>query len=128
MFILPFIHHIRTVNHMQVSIFRFLVLGGNALWKEDDSHDLEADVLHPNDIFLSGVPIKMGTTYLCPVDTLKTNLSDFYQWTEIQQGAPVFCWRTFYVVGDSFPDESLGHHRYQELFHCIGHLNAPRIY
>jgi len=87
---------------MQVTIFQLLTIGGTTLWKEDDSLDLEADILSPNGIYLHGPVIRQKELYLCPVDVKKTQLTDFYQWTELSSDdTETFCWRTVYVTGES---------------------------
>jgi hypothetical protein len=34
------------------------------------------------------------------VDTNKTDMNDFYQWSEVPKNSDIFCWRTFYTFGD----------------------------
>lgn len=71
-------------------------------WKEDDSLKLEEDILHPNGIYLQGPPIQHNDLYLCPIDPLRTNLADFYQWKELDIcDSETFCWRTMYLTGES---------------------------
>ena len=114
---------------MQITIFQLLTIGGTLLWKEDDSLQLEEDILHPNGIYLQGSLIKHNHIYLCPVDATQTNLSDFYQWKELEQGdTETFCWRTIYLAGESksyrgwlpIPSkETLGQHTIQEVLDMI---------
>lgn len=114
---------------MQVSIFQLLTIGGTLPWKEDDTLQLEDDILHPNGIYLQSSPIKRNNVYLCPVDSVKTNLNDFYQWKEIEHGDnETFCWRTIYLTGElnsyrgwlPIPaKEMLGSHTIQELVDMI---------
>jgi hypothetical protein len=114
---------------MQITMFQIVTIGGTILWKEDSELELESDVLHPNGIYLQGPPIQRGDFYLCPVDPYKTNLSDFYQWTEISpDDTETFCWRTFYITGESknyrswlpIPSkETLGTHSVQEIIDMI---------
>jgi hypothetical protein len=129
MFIIPFIHRVKHIQPMQISTFQILTIGGILPWKEDDSMDLERDILEPNGIYLDGVPIKYKNAYLCPIDTEKTNMNDFYKWSEISvDDTETFCWRTFYVTGEKSdycgwlpipPHEMLGPHQYKELFDII---------
>jgi hypothetical protein len=102
MIIIPFIHKVKQFPPMQITMFQIITIGGTMLWKEDSELELESDVLHPNGIYLQSPPIQQGDFYLCPVDPEKTNLSDFYQWTEISpDDTETFCWRTFYITGES---------------------------
>ena len=119
---------------MQISIFQLLTIGGTLPWKEDDSLKINEEILSPNGIYLQNVPIRYKHAYLCPVDTNKTTLTDFYQWTELSPtDTETFCWRTFYITGVAkdyrgwlpIPStEMLGEYSYQELFDCI-HRSSP---
>jgi hypothetical protein len=100
MIIIPFTHRIKTVSNITIHIFRILTIGGTTLWKETDSLRLEQDILHPNGIYLDGAPIQWNNAYLCRVDTNKTDMNDFYQWSEVPKNSDIFCWRTFYTFGD----------------------------
>jgi len=123
MLILPFIHkHTATPP---ISIFQFLVIGRSTLWSEDDGLSLD-DILHPNGIYLSGPPIPLGETLLCPVDIQNTNVSDFYRWEEqTNPDEPTFSWKTIYVPnGLRIPSEQIGPHTYKEIIETIGHLNV----
>lgn len=119
---------------MQISLFQLLTVGGLP-WKEDDSLHLNEDILHPNGIYLEGDPIRYKQTYLCPVDPIRTHLTDFYQWSEVSlTDTETFCWRTFYITGEAkdyrgwlpIPStERLGEYSYQELFDTI-HQSSKR--
>ena len=101
MIIVPFIHKVKQIAGMQLSIFQLLTIGGTLPWEEEDTLKLEEDILHPNGIYLASKPIKQNDLYLCPVDPVKTNLSDFYQWKEVETNdVETFCWRTIYVTGE----------------------------
>lgn len=100
MFIIPFIHKTKQVNAMTIHCIQVLTIGGKTLWKENPSLTLEADILEPNGIYLNKTPIKWKDAYFCSVDTSKTDMNDFYEWTEIPKQSDMFCWRTFYTFGD----------------------------
>ena len=129
MFIIPFIHRTKQHSNMTIHIFQILTIGGTTLWKENPTASLEVDILHPNGIYLQGPPIQRNEMYLCPIDPIKTNLTDFYQWNEIQKDdTETFCWRTVYVTGETnnyrgwlpIPKtETLGAHSFQEIFDII---------
>ena len=114
---------------MQITMFQLLTIGGTLPRKEDSSLRLEEDILHPNGIYLQGQPIQRNDMYLCPIDPIKTNLSDFYQWNELSQNdTETFCWRTIYVTGEPnnyrgwlpIPKtETLGQYSLQEIFDII---------
>ena len=100
MFIIPFIHKTKQVHAMTIHTFQILTVGGAALWKENASLAVEADILHPNGIYLDKKPFQWKDVYFCSVDTSKTDMNDFYQWTEISKESDMFCWRTFYTFGN----------------------------
>jgi hypothetical protein len=104
MLIVPFIHNILHKNNIQVNIIKILTIGGRYIWEEDDSIDLDTDILNSNDIYRKGQIIKLGNNLqLCEVDTIKTNIQDFYKWEELTiEDIDTFCWRTFiYLTGNS---------------------------
>ena len=86
---------------MTIHVIQILTIGGSTLWKESSSLSLEADILHPNGIYLNTKPILWNDIYFCSVDTTKTEMNDFYEWTEIPKQSDMFCWRTFYTFGDN---------------------------
>jgi len=100
MFIIPFIHKTKQVHTMTIHTIQVLTVGGNTLWKEDASFAVEADILHPNGIYLDKKPFQWKDVYFCSVDTSKTDMNDFYQWAEIPKQSDMFCWRTFYTFGN----------------------------
>ena len=106
MFIIPFIHKTKQVNVMTIHTFQILTVGGNTLWKENPSFAVEADILHPNGIYLDKKPFQWNDVYFCSVDTEKTDMNDFYEWTEIPKQSDMFCWRTFYTFGDKIPNDT----------------------
>jgi len=126
MFIVPFIHKHSIVNNIYINVFCVLTVGGNEVWKEDDSATI-TDILTVNGVFTVVPPIKLGDTYFCKVDVDKTNMDDFYKWEEIQDNE-TFCWRTFYAFGQKedysnwlpIPDnEYLGKYSYKNLLHIL---------
>jgi len=100
MFIIPFIHKTKQVNTMTIHTIQVLTVGGTTLWKENPSLALEADILHPNGIYLDKKPFQWNDVHFCSVDTNKTDMNDFYQWSEIPKQSDIFCWRTFYTFGN----------------------------
>jgi len=128
MWIVPFIYKKIRINHVTITTFQILTVGGKELWLEDDSLDIH-DILTPNGIYMDGAPIQFENTFLCQVNTVKTNISDFYKWEEIKiEDSDTFCWRTFYTFGetDNYTSwlpiplhESIGKYSCKELLHII---------
>jgi len=100
MFIVPFIHKVTTHNDINVNVIQILTVGGKNLWEENNSLNIDTDILAPNDIYRTGKITKLGKkVQLCEVDTQKTNINDFYKWEEIDvNDRETFCWRTFIVL------------------------------
>lgn len=128
MFIIPFIHKTKQLNAITIHVIHVLTIGGTTLWKESPTLSLEKDILHPNGIYLKGKPIPWKDVYFCSVDTEKTEMNDFYQWTELPKENDLFCWRTFYTFGDKSKCDSwlpvpsqLEPYSCQDLFHIICH-------
>lgn len=123
---------------MIITVFQILTVGGKELWVEDDSLDIENDILVPNGIYLCSppTPLQQQGIFLCNVDTVKTNIADFYKWEEIQPNdSETFCWRTCYSFGEKnnycnwlpIPiNEYIGKYTHKELLHMIHtSLNNP---
>jgi len=126
MFILPFLHKQTMVGSMQLTTLQLLTIGRHSLWAEESELDLETDILHPNGIYLSGPPLALGDTWLCPVDASRTHMDDFYRWEERAESEEVFVWKTVYLLGTAAqptsglsPQERLGPHRYEEIMERI---------
>lgn len=100
MFIVPFIHKVTTHNDINVNVIKLLTVGGKNLWEENESLNIDSDILGPNDIYRIGKVIKLGKkVQLCKVDTNKTNINDFYKWEELDvNDRDTFCWRTFIIL------------------------------
>jgi len=123
MFIIPFLRKKVSLGPTQITVIQMLLVGGTTLWEEEDSLELQ-EILGPNGICVIGPPTIHGKMVFCPVDPLKTNLSDFYQWSEIsKEDHETICWRTYYLVGEKnayrswlpLPKEKLGQYTCQEV-------------
>lgn len=100
MWIIPYTRTSFQQTNRSVTTFQILTVGGTALWQEDNSLNVIQDVLEPNGLILSGKPVKWKDAWLCPIDSSKTSMSDFYQWKELPlEDRETFCWRTFYLMG-----------------------------
>lgn len=100
MFIVPFIHKkMSDNNQFNIHIITILTVGGKELWEEDDSLDIDNDILIPNDIYRKNDIIVDNTLRLCEVDSNKTAVDDFYKWSEINiNDRDRFCWRSFVIL------------------------------
>lgn len=84
----------------------FMGQNGKAIWETDKSIVPPKDVidmyLHPNDIHGTHMPTSRKDVFLYKVDKTKTNISDFYTWSDMLSG--VECgseiWRPFFWVGN----------------------------
>lgn len=126
MFIIPYIHNHKKLSNTIVNIFTILTIGGKYVWEEDNSLDIEGEILHPNGIYLKNKPTKYNNIILCNVDTTKTDINDFYKWNEIDKDDNnTFCWKTIYTFNGNNEDikwwlpipkeEKLGQYTYNEL-------------
>jgi hypothetical protein len=98
MLILPFTHNIHNTNNLNVNTIKFFTIGGKLIWEEENSLHIDKDILNPNDIYRKSKPIKFDKKLkLCEVNDIKTNISDFYKWEEINlEDSDTFCWKTYY--------------------------------
>ena len=125
MLILPFTHNVINQNSIQIHTIKVLTIGGLKIWEEDNSLDLDKDILNPNDIYRKGTTIKFDKQLqICEVNTEKTKINDFYKWDEIAiEDKETFCWRIYaYITGngsvnwlDIPTSEMLGNYKVKEL-------------
>jgi len=85
---------------MSVHAIDILLLGGKGLWEEDNSLNIDTDILNPNDLYRKGslITLESGTKkiILCEVDTEKTKMNEFYRWKDLDiHDEDTFCWRTY---------------------------------
>lgn len=131
MLILPYIHNIIKKNNIQVNIIKLFTVGGKQLWEEDNTLNIDNDILNSNDIYRKGSILTIDKKiHLCEIDTEKTKILDFYKWEEIEQdNTDIFCWRTYiYLVGytgvswlDIPESERLGSYSVKEIIKMILH-------
>lgn len=129
MLILPFTHKSVVQNNFEVNIINILTVGGKNIWKEDDTLNIDDDILNPSDIYRKGNIITYKKKLqLCEVDDEKTNIKDFYNWKELDiTDSDTFCWRTlYYFTGfnklcwlETPNSEKLGNYTIQELIKII---------
>lgn len=102
MFIVPFIHKITQEPNLAIHSITLLTVGGKHLWEENNSLNIDEDILNPNDIWRKGTVLTPDKVLkLCEVDTDKTITTDFYKWNEISiNDEETFCWRSYiYLLG-----------------------------
>jgi hypothetical protein len=122
MFIIPYTQKQVIINHIRITVYQILTVGGTNLWEEDDAYEVE-NILTLNEIYVKSSPTAINGMWLCPVDITKMKMEEYYQWTETEQDSTLFCWRTFYIFDDQIPlflqDDRIGPFSYQDLFDRI---------
>lgn len=123
MIILPYIHKTNTVNRIVVHSYTILTIGGVQLWEESTIESI-VDLLEANDLYADSIQ-KYNDIYLCSIDLQKTNIAEFYKWSEITEtDTETFCWRTLFTFGEKqnwlpHPDEVIGEYSYQAICDMI---------
>ena len=97
MFVLPYW---KSVDDNWIHIHLFLSEGGRTLWQVDDSlkpAQIKA-TLKKNDLIAIGTPLKQNGISFVEIDTVKTNLTEFFSWDEIDTvNGSEDCWRQLHV-------------------------------
>ena len=72
--------------------------GGKALWHTDDTEKEVKKTLKDNGFPLLSIKKEQGVMY-ANIDSTKLNISDFYQWSELEdpQTSQEDVWRTFLI-------------------------------
>jgi hypothetical protein len=81
-------------------IYKFILFldnGGKTPVQIDSVEDVE-QFFNDNEIFLKDDIWQREDTIYAPVDLSRTNLNDFYFWTDLQYGDTRECWRIFYKM------------------------------
>ncbi len=104
MFIIPYTHKTEIHNNIKLNLISILTIGGQELWEEYGTNNIQTEYLEPNGLYISNAPIiqfKGQDIYICEIDKNKTDLKDFYTWSEISNSdSETFCWRTFSHITD----------------------------
>jgi hypothetical protein len=90
----------------------FLTRGGTAIWQTDEvgpqsEEFLQEEYLLPNGLYSRSCSIdKIKDIAWVEIDVTKTNLADFYTWTEVLTNPKVAaakpeCWRSYYFFIDT---------------------------
>jgi hypothetical protein len=107
MFIIPYTHDKRNgPNNTIINTIMILTIGGTQLWDEYTvpAKNIDKDILIPNGLIKTSKSITplngaKEKTYLCEIDASKTNMGDFYNWSEISlSDTETFCWRKFNII------------------------------
>ena len=100
MFIIPFCHKVTYEKNINIHCIQLLTIGGTTLWEEDEHLDMDRDILESNDIYRKGDTIQLpGNVVLCEIDIEKTNVQDFYKWSDLSvEDHTTFCWKTYYYL------------------------------
>jgi hypothetical protein len=118
MILLPYIHNVRSLNGIPVHSYTILTIGGTTLWSEEISKSEIESMLQENDLYCESIRWHKDIA-LCAINTQKTKLTDFFNWSEITDPS-IFCWRTLYQFGKKqnwlpHPNESMNGYSYQAL-------------
>jgi hypothetical protein len=109
MIIVPYIHTSYYSKHTNKTIHKVKILcqGGSQLWIEDDVIEKNIDdylinnILSENGLFcINNKFHRVGlNTFLCPIDTKKTDMSIMYNWHELEmEDNETLSWCTYIVI------------------------------
>jgi hypothetical protein len=110
MLLLPFLvskpYETSVLGHtLKVMRIAFLLERGETLWEEEEATlpEVEKGYMEVNDIvpFSQTKWVKKDNILFIPVDSQKTQLSDFYFHHEAQSFDSGLIWRTFYYIQDN---------------------------
>ena len=99
MYIVPYLYKKTVKQGRTFHVIDMLTEGGQTLWSEAETVDLDADILEPN----SFVPLNRYThseTQFLALDPANTDMTSMYRWSECPVKSDTLCWRTFYVITD----------------------------
>ena len=96
MILLPYF--IDTSNPNWIKLNLFLSEGGKAFWHTDDTEKQIKKMLKENGFPLISLKVEQGVMY-ANIDSTKLNISDFYQWSEVEDpiNSEDDVWRTFLI-------------------------------
>jgi len=99
MYIVPYLYKKTVKQGRTFHIIDMLTEGGQKLWSEAETVDLDADILEPNSLITISRHTNSETHFLA-LDPAKTDMSSMYMWSECPVNSETLCWRTFYVITD----------------------------
>jgi hypothetical protein len=100
MYLIPYII-LKNPTANQFNIKLFLENGGKSPI-QIASFEAAEDFLGDNEFFLADEIWSSGEALFAPIDSSKTTLDNFYNWTEISNTDKHECWRTFLVLPEYF--------------------------
>ena len=99
MYLVPYLYK-KTVKQGRVfHVIDMLTEGGQKLWTEAETVDLDADILEPNSLITLN-RYKDSQTQFLALDPNNTDLTSMYKWSECPIMSDTLCWRTFYIITD----------------------------
>ena len=99
MYLVPYLYK-KTVKQGRVfHVIDMLTEGGQKLWTEAETVDLDADILEPNSLITLN-RYKDSQTQFLALDPNNTDLTSMYKWSECPVMSDTLCWRTFYIITD----------------------------
>ena len=99
MYIVPYLYKKTVKQGRTFHVIDMLTEGGQTLWSEAETVDLDADILEPNSFVTLNRYTHSQTQFLA-LDPAKTDISSMYKWSECPVKSDTLCWRTFYVITD----------------------------
>lgn len=112
MFLLPYVLEDYKKGSSDFSVrtlWLFMTQNGTALWETDEKGKLSnefvvREYLHANGFYGKVSCVKKNTLFF-QVDTQKTNMDNFYMWTDDNLTEDSEVWRPFFWVGAAKADE-----------------------
>jgi len=99
MYIVPYLYKKMVKQDRVFHVIDMLTEGGQNLWTEAETVDLDADILEPNS-FVTLSRYTHSETQFLALDPTKTDMTTMYKWSECPVMSDTLCWRTFYVITD----------------------------
>ena len=99
MYIVPYLYKKTVKQGRTFHVIDMLTEGGQTLWSEAETVNLDADILEPNSFVTLNRYTHSETQFLA-LDPAKTDMTSMYKWSECPVKSDTLCWRTFYVITD----------------------------
>jgi hypothetical protein len=99
MYIVPYLYKKMVKQGRVFHVIDMLTEGGQNLWTEAETVDLDTDILEPNS-FVTLSRYTHSETQFLALDPTKTDMTTMYKWSECPVMSDTLCWRTFYVITD----------------------------
>ena len=99
MYIVPYLYKKTVKQGRTFHVIDMLTEGGQTLWSEAETVDLDADILEPNSFVTLNRYTHSEAQFLA-LDPAKTDMTSMYKWSECPVKSDTLCWRTFYIITD----------------------------